>query len=152
MKKKMKSNGSVKKMAAKVCNYFADFFNTIVRGQKRLSATRLDKEYGVSPYFSRKLVNGDDMMSSNMNKVGRAYLFQFPTQKERFEQTIKLLDLQREQDIANYGSEWSPFQTSFKEMIHQYVHEEAEQLLKERDPKEKMAKIIQELIESGQLK
>lgn len=151
-KKKMKSNGSVKKLAAKVCNFFADFFNEEDHGQKRLSATRLENEYDVSTYFRRKLVSGDDMMSSNMTKVGRAYLLQFPTQKERFVQIIKLLDLQREQDIANYGPEWSPFQTSFKEMIHQYVLEEAEQLLEERDPKEHLTKIFQELIENGQLK
>lgn len=151
-KKKMKSNGKCKNLAAKMCKFFADFFNEEVHGQKRLSATRMENEYGVSPYSRRKLVNGDDMMSSNMTKVGRTYLMQFPTQKERFEQIIKLLDLQREQDVANYGPEWSPFQTSFKEMIHQYVLEKAEQLLEEREPKEKMAKIIQELIENGQLK
>lgn len=135
----------------KVCNFFKIFFDEKVKGKKRLSGASLMRDYGVTRYCLSNLKNGHKMFTGGMNKIGCAYLKQFPTQKERFRQVIKLLDVQREQDIENYGPDGSPFTATFKDMLDLYVLEEAEKLAKTYDHKELMEKLHQQLIKDGLL-
>lgn len=135
----------------KVCNFFKNFFDEEVKGKKRLSGASLMRDYGVTKYCLRNLKNGHEMFTGGMNKIGCAYLEQFPTQKERFRQVIKLLDVQREQDIENYGPDGSPFTATFKDILDLYVLEEAEKLAKTYDHKELMEKLHQQLIKDGLL-
>lgn len=127
------------------------FFDEKVKGKKRLSGASLMRDYGVTRYCLSNLKNGHEMFTGGMNKIGCAYLKQFPTQKERFRQVIKLLDVQREQDIENYGPDGSPFTATFKDMLDLYVLEEAEKLAKTYDHKELMEKLHQQLIKDGLL-
>ena len=95
--------------------------------------------------------NGHEMFTGSINKIGCAYLKQFPTQRERFRQVIKLLDVQREQDIENYGPDGSPFTSTFKDMVDLYILEEAEKLAKTYDHEALMEKLHQQLIKDGLL-
>ncbi len=140
-------NGSM----VKVCKFFKDFFDEEVKGKKRLTGASLKRDYGVTRNCLDNLKNGHEMFTGSMNKIGCAYLEQFPTQKERFRQVIKLLDVQREQDIENYGPDGSPFTVTFKDILDLYILEEAEKLAKTYDHKELMEKLHQQLIKDGLL-
>ena len=126
-------------------------FDEKVKGKKRLTGATLKRDYGITKYCLSNLKNGHEMLSGNMNKIGRAYLEQFPTQRERFRQVIKLLDVQREQDIENYGPDGSPFTATFKDILDSYILEEAEKLAEVYDHKELMKKLHQQLIKKGLL-
>lgn len=135
----------------KVGNFFNDFFDEKVKGKKRLTGATLKRDYGITKYCLSNLKNGHEMLSGNMNKIGRAYLEQFPTQRERFRQVIKLLDVQREQDIENYGPDGSPFTATFKDILDLYILQEAEKLAEVYDHKVLMEKLHQQLIKKGLL-
>lgn len=135
----------------KVCNFFKNFFDEEVKGKKRLTGASLKRDYGVTRNCLDNLKNGHEMFTGSMNKIGCAYLEQFPTQKERFRQVIKLLDVQREQDIENYGPDGSPFTATFKDILDLYIFEEAEKLAETYDHKELMEKLHQQLIKDGLL-
>ncbi len=135
----------------KVCNFFKDFFDEEVKGKKRLTGASLKNDYGVTKYSLSNLKNGNEMFTGSINKIGCAYLKQFPTQRERFRQVIKLLDVQREQDIENYGPDGSPFTSTFKDMVDLYILEEAEKLAKTYDHEALMEKLHQQLIKDGLL-
>lgn len=135
----------------KVCKFFKDFFDEEVKGKKRLAGASLKRDYGVTRNCLDNLKNGHEMFTGSMNKIGCAYLEQFPTQKERFRQVIKLLDVQREQDIENYGPDGSPFTVTFKDILDLYILEEAEKLAKTYDHEELMEKLHQQLIKNGLL-
>lgn len=135
----------------KVCNFFKIFFDEEVKGKKRLTGASLKRDYGVTRNCLDNLKNGHEMFTGSMNKIGCAYLEQFPTQKERFRQVIKLLDVQREQDIENYGPDGSPFTVTFKDILDLYILEEAEKLAETYDHKELMEKLHQQLIKDGLL-
>lgn len=135
----------------KVCNFFKDFFDEEVKGKKRLTGASLKNDYGVTKYSLSNLKTGHEMFTGSINKIGCAYLKQFPTQRERFRQVIKLLDVQREQDIENYGPDGSPFTSTFKDMLDLYILEEAEKLAKAYDHEALMEKLHQQLIKDGLL-
>ena len=135
----------------KVCNFFKDFFDEEVKGKKRLTGASLKNDYGVTKYSLSNLKNGHEMFTGSINKIGCAYLKQFPTQRERFRQVIKLLDVQREQDIENYGPDGSPFTATFKDILDLYILQEAEKLAEVYDHKVLMEKLHQQLIKKGLL-
>ena len=70
----------------KVCKFFKDFFDEEVKGKKRLTGASLKRDYGVTRNCLDNLKNGHEMFTGGMNKIGCAYLKQFPTQRERFRQ------------------------------------------------------------------
>lgn len=61
------------------------------------------------------------------------------------------MDVQREQDIENYGPDGSPFTATFKDILDLYILQEAKKLAEVYDHEELMKKLHQQLIKKGLL-
>lgn len=106
------------------------------------------KEYGFNSTACRNMRQGKSMNYLIQMNFVRIDLFKLPTQEDRFNRIIDLLDVQREQDLDRFGSDGSPFEKSLKETLEDIVLKRAAFLLEFRDREE----LIEEMKRRGILK
>lgn len=106
---------------------------------------KLEKVYGVSKHDFDLIRAGDDMKFTHVMKFVRAYLLQFKSIEDKVNHLLEVLDVIRNQDIDNDGSEGSPFGMSIKDAIQYMIYNKALELIKymsEEDIKKKRHELL----------
>lgn len=103
-------------------------FRREVEGKKCMTQARLENEFGVTDHDCDMLREGMSVNFNNEMNLMRADLFTYPTDEARLKHCLSLLDVQRNQDIARYGQQGSPFGERLIDVLERYVQRRIDQV------------------------
>ncbi len=101
-------------------------FSERQRGMLVMPPSRLSRKYDLAEYYYYALKKGRNMQYDKAMRIFGIAIALQDSQQARFAELIRLLDIQRDQDIAEGGPDASPFTSSLADLLTQFIEARAE--------------------------